>query len=217
MCPGLRVSVTYFCQEMLLKTYGQGLQAKQIDHIVECLRHGGIIIYPTDTVYGMGTGLSNVRSVNRLAQIKYKRKEDLNYTILCHDLSKLSHYMTPISNSLFRFIKAHIPGPFTFVLNANNAIPKIFQSKKKTIGIRVPDNPIVCQIVDALGEPLLNTSIDAPENETEYITDPEAIHQRYGKFVDLVIDGGFGEIKYSTVLDCTQDEISIIRQGIGQI
>ena len=121
------------------------------------------------------------------------------------------------SNSLFRFIKAHIPGPFTFVLNANNAIPKIFQSKKKTIGIRVPDNPIVCQIVDALGEPLLNTSIDAPENETEYITDPEAIHQRYGKFVDLVIDGGFGEIKYSTVLDCTQDEISIIRQGIGQI
>ena len=217
MCPGLRVSVTYFCQEMLLKTYGQGLQAKQIDHIVECLRHGGIIIYPTDTVYGMGTGLSNVRSVNRLAQIKYKRKEDLNYTILCHDLSKLSHYTTPISNSLFRFIKAHIPGQFTFVLNANNAIPKIFQSKKKTIGIRVPDNPIVCQIVDALGEPLLNTSIDAPENETEYITDPEAIHQRYGKFVDLVIDGGFGEIKYSTVLDCTQDEISIIRQGIGQI
>lgn len=202
---------------MLLKTYGQGLQAKQIDHIVECLRHGGIIIYPTDTVYGMGTGLSNIKSINRLAQIKYKRKEDLNYTIICHDLSRLSHYTAPISNPLFRFIKAHIPGPFTFILNANNEIPKIFQSKKKTIGIRVPDNPIVRQIVEALGEPLLNTSIDAPEDETEYITDPEAIHQRYSKWVDLVIDGGMGNVGYSTVVDCTQEEISIIRQGIGEL
>lgn len=202
---------------MLLKTYGQELQAKQIDHIVECLRHGGIIIYPTDTVYGMGTGLSNIKSINRLAQIKYKRKEDLNYTIICHDLSRLSHYTAPISNPLFRFIKAHIPGPFTFILNANNEIPKIFQSKKKTIGIRVPDNPIVRQIVEALGEPLLNTSIDAPEDETEYITDPEAIHQRYGKWVDLVIDGGMGNVGYSTVVDCTQEEISIIRQGIGEL
>ncbi|MBO8433666.1 MAG: threonylcarbamoyl-AMP synthase [Bacteroidetes bacterium] len=202
---------------MLLKTYGQGLQAKQIDHIVECLRHGGIIIYPTDTVYGMGTGLSNIKSINRLAQIKYKRKEDLNYTIICHDLSRLSHYTAPISNPLFRFIKTHIPGPFTFILNANNEIPKIFQSKKKTIGIRVPDNPIVRQIVEALGEPLLNTSIDAPEDETEYITDPEAIHQRYGKWVDLVIDGGMGNVGYSTVVDCTQEEISIIRQGIGEL
>ena len=202
---------------MILKTYGQGLQAKQIDHIVECLRHGGIIIYPTDTVYGMGTGLSNIRSINRLAQIKYKRKEDLNYTIICHDLSKLSRYTSPIPNPLFRFIKAHTPGPYTFILNANNAIPKIFQSKKKTIGIRVPDNLIACQIVEALGEPLLNTSIDAPEDESEYITDPEAIHQRYGKAVDLVIDGGIGEIQYSTVLDCTQDEITVIRQGIGPL
>ncbi len=193
------------------------MQAKQIDHIVECLRHGGIIIYPTDTVYGMGTGLSNIKSINRLAQIKYKRKEDLNYTIICHDLSRLSHYTAPISNPLFRFIKAHIPGPFTFILNANNEIPKIFQSKKKTIGIRVPDNPIVRQIVEALGEPLLNTSIDAPEDETEYITDPEAIHQRYGKWVDLVIDGGMGNVGYSTVVDCTQEEISIIRQGIGEL
>ena len=193
------------------------MQAKQIDHIVECLRHGGIIIYPTDTVYGMGTGLSNIKSINRLAQIKYKRKEDLNYTIICHDLSRLSHYTAPISNPLFRFIKAHIPGPFTFILNANNEIPKIFQSKKKTIGIRVPDNPIVRQIVEALGEPLLNTSIDAPEDETEYITDPEAIHQRYGKWVDLVIDGGMGKVGYSTVVDCTQEEISIIRQGIGEL
>lgn len=193
------------------------MQAKQIDHIVECLRHGGIIIYPTDTVYGMGTGLSNIKSINRLAQIKYKRKEDLNYTIICHDLSRLSHYTAPISNPLFRFIKTHIPGPFTFILNANNEIPKIFQSKKKTIGIRVPDNPIVRQIVEALGEPLLNTSIDAPEDETEYITDPEAIHQRYGKWVDLVIDGGMGNVGYSTVVDCTQEEISIIRQGIGEL
>ena len=193
------------------------MQAKQIDHIVECLRHGGIIIYPTDTVYGMGTGLSNIKSINRLAQIKYKRKEDLNYTIICHDLSRLSHYTAPISNPLFRFIKAHIPGPFTFILNANNEIPKIFQSKKKTIGIRVPDNPIVRQIVEALGEPLLNTSIVAPEDETEYITDPEAIHQRYSKWVDLVIDGGMGNVGYSTVVDCTQEEISIIRQGIGEL
>ncbi len=202
---------------MLLKTYGQGLQAKQIDHIVECLRHGGIIIYPTDTLYGMGTGLSNIKSINRLAQIKLKRKENLNYTILCHDLSRLSHYAMPISNPLFRFIKSHVPGPFTFVLNANNEVPKIFQSKKKTIGIRVPDNLIVHQIVEALGEPLLNTSIDIGSDEIEYATDPEAIHYRFGKQVDLVIDGGIGSTAYSTVLDCTKDEIEIIRQGIGEI
>ena len=181
------------------------------------LDEGAVAVLPTDTVYGMGTGLSNIKSINRLAQIKYKRKEDLNYTIICHDLSRLSHYTAPISNPLFRFIKAHIPGPFTFILNANNEIPKIFQSKKKTIGIRVPDNPIVRQIVEALGEPLLNTSIDAPEDETEYITDPEAIHQRYSKWVDLVIDGGMGNVGYSTVVDCTQEEISIIRQGIGEL
>ena len=132
-------------------------------------------------------------------------------------VSKLSRYTSPIPNPLFRFIKAHTPGPYTFILNANNAIPKLFQSKKKTIGIRVPDNLIACQIVEALGEPLLNTSIDAPEDESEYITDPEAIHQRYGKAVDLVIDGGIGEIQYSTVLDCTQDEITVIRQGIGPL
>lgn len=202
---------------MVLKAYNQEIHSKQIDHIVQCLQHGGIIIYPTDTIYGMGIGISNIRSINRLAQIKYRKKENLNYTLLCHDLSHLSHYCLPISNSVFRLMKACTPGPFTFILNANNEVPKIFQSKKKTIGIRIPGNKIVRQIVEALGEPLLNTSLDAQDDQTEYLTDPEYIHERFGKQVDLVIDGGIGQIQYSTVLDCTKNEIEIIRQGIGQI
>lgn len=204
---------------MILKTYSQGLQTKQIDHIVECLRHGGIIIYPTDTIYGLGTSLSNIKSIDRLAKAKIKRKTDLNYTLLCHDLSHLSKYTTPISNSLFRFIKAHTPGPFTFILEANNEVPKMFQGKKKTIGFRIPDNIVVRQIVEALGEPLLNTSIDNnTDEEIEYLTDPEFIHEKFARHVDLVIDGGIGQVQYSTVLDCTkQDSIEIIRQGIGVI
>lgn len=200
---------------MILKSYNRELHAKQIDHIVQCIRHGGIIIYPTDTIYGMGTGLSNIRSINRLAQIKYRRKDDLDYTLLCPDLSVLSHYARPISDPLFRFMKAHVPGPFTFILEANNEVPKLFQGKKKTIGIRIPDHPVVRQIVEALGEPLLNTSLDSNDSQTEYLTDPEYIHERFGRQVDLVIDGGIGEIQYSTVLDCTRDEIEIIRQGTG--
>ncbi len=202
---------------MILKARNQEIHSKQIDHIVQCLRHGGIIIYPTDTIYGMGVGLSNIRSLNRLAQIKYRRKEDLNYTLLCHDLSHLSHYCRPISNSVFRFIKAHTPGPFTFLLEANNEVPKLFQGKKKTIGIRIPDHVIVRQIVEALGEPLLNTSIDCPDDQTEYLTDPESIHGKFEKQVDLVIDGGIGKVQYSTVLDCTGEHMEIIRQGIGMV
>ena len=180
---------------MILKTYNQTLHGRQIDHIVQCIRHGGIIIYPTDTIYGMGTGLSNIRSLNRLAQIKYKRKDDLHYTLLCPDLSVLSRYARPISDPLFRFMKAHVPGPFTFILEANNEVPKLFQVKKKTFGIRIPDHPVVRQIVDALGEPLLNTSLDGDDHQAEYLTDPEYIHERFGKQVDLVIDGGIGNVQ----------------------
>ncbi len=200
---------------MLLKTYGQELQQRQTRHIVECLRQKGLIIYPTDTVYGIGTALSNLQSLDRLAQIKLHDKKDLSYTLLCRDISELSRYTTPLGNSLFRFMKSHVPGPFTFVLNANNEVPRLFQSKKKTVGIRIPSHPVVQQILEALGEPLLNTSLDAPEDEPEYLTDPELIHERYNKQVDLVIDGGIGKIQYSTVLDCTGGEIALIRQGIG--
>lgn len=202
---------------MILKAYNQDIHSKQIDHIVKCLQHGGIIIYPTDTIYGMGIGISNIRSIHRLEQIKYRRKENLNYTLLCHDLSHLSRYCLPISNSVFRLIKSLTPGPFTFILNANNEVPKLFQSKKKTIGIRIPDNTVIRQIVESLGEPLLNTSLDGPEDEPDYLTDPEFIHQKFGKEVDLVIDGGIGQVQYSTVLDCTKDTIEIVRQGIGQV
>ena len=155
---------------MLLKTYGQDLRLQQTRHIVECLRQKGLIIYPTDTA------LSNIQSLDRLAQIKLHGKKDLSYTLLCRDISDLSRYTTPLSNSLFRFMKSHVPGPFTFVLNANNEVPRLFQGKKKTIGIRIPDNPVVQQILEACGEPLLSTSMDAPEDEPEYLTDPELIH-----------------------------------------
>ncbi|MDE5609632.1 MAG: threonylcarbamoyl-AMP synthase [Bacteroidales bacterium] len=200
---------------MLLKTYGQDLRPQQTRHIVECLRQKGLIVYPTDTVYAVGTALSNIQSLDRLAQIKLHGKKDLSYTLLCRDISDLSRYTPPLSNTLFRFMKGHVPGPFTFVLNANHEVPRLFQGKKKTIGIRIPDHPVVQQILEAFGEPLLSTSLDAPEDEPEYLTDPELIHERYNKHVDLVIDGGIGKIQYSTVLDCTGEEIALIRQGIG--
>lgn len=203
---------------MMLKAFDTGLQEKQIHHIVNCIRNGGIIIYPTDTVYGIGTGLSNIKSLERIARITHRKKDDINFTLLCSDLSHLSAYTKPIPNSLFRFMKSHLPGPFTFILDASNDVPRLFQSNKKQIGIRVPDHPILCSIIEALGEPLLNTSL--PERDSldiDYLTDPYNIQEEFGKQVDLVIDGGIGKIQYSTVLDCTGEEMQIVRQGIGVV
>lgn len=201
---------------MLLRVFETGLQERQVHHLVHCIQNGGIMIYPTDTIYGIGTALSNIRSLDRVTALTQKRKDDMNFTLLCRDLSHLSHFAKPISNTLFRTMKELVPGPYTFILEANHEVPRLFQTKKKQIGIRVPDHPVLQSILEVMDEPLLNVSLPVDENaDPENFTDPVAIHNRFGKQVDLVIDGGEGKIQYSTVLDCTQPEIKVVRQGIG--
>ncbi|MEG1910467.1 MAG: L-threonylcarbamoyladenylate synthase [Bacteroidales bacterium] len=199
---------------MIIQVFETGVQTKQIDHIIQCIRNGGIVIYPTDTVYGIGTGFSNRRALDRIAQLKGKRKDDLEFTLLCSDLSHLSTFCKPISNTVFRFIKEHTPGPFTFILEANNEVPKMFQRKKKQIGLRIPNHALLRQIIEVLGEPMLNTSIVDDPN-SEYVTDPEYINEKYSKKVDLIIDGGIGLNAYSTIIDCTKEPFEILRQGLG--
>ncbi|MDE6515801.1 MAG: threonylcarbamoyl-AMP synthase [Bacteroidales bacterium] len=201
---------------MLLRIFETGLQERQVLHLVHCIQNGGIMIYPTDTIYGIGTALSNIHSLDRVAAVVNKRKDEMNFTLLCRDLSHLARFAQPISNSMYRVIKGLVPGPYTFILNANHEVPKLFQSPKKQIGIRVPNHPVLQSILEVMDEPLLNISLPVDENaEPENFTDPTLIHDRLGRQVDLVIDGGIGKIQYSTILDCTQDEISVVRQGIG--
>jgi tRNA threonylcarbamoyl adenosine modification protein (Sua5/YciO/YrdC/YwlC family) len=168
-------------------------------------------------VYGIGCDMRNHKAIERVARIKGVKSENANFSIICHDLSHISDFTKPISNPIFKLMKRNLPGPFTFILNANNKVPAIFQSNKKTVGIRVPNNNILLGIVREYGHPLVNTSVHDDDEIVEYITDPELIHEKYGDLVDLVIDGGIGNNEGSTVVDCTRDEPEIIRQGIGEL
>lgn len=203
---------------MLIKIYPENPNAREIRKIVDVLRAGGLVIYPTDTVYGMGCDIKNIKAVEKVAQIK-KLNLKKNYpSIICHDLSHLSDYTKPLNNHIFKLLKKNLPGPFTFILPANNNIPKIFQNNRKTIGLRIPDNPIILEIVRELGNPVLNSSIKDYEDEIlQYITDPELIHEQYEDLVDIVIDGGYGGNEPSTVIDCTADLYEILRQGKGEL
>lgn len=183
--------------------------------VVECLMDGGIIIYPTDTVYGLGCDIFKSKAIERIAQIKGIRAEKSNFSFICNDLSQLSDYSKPIPNNIFKLMKSNLPGPFTFILNASNNVPKLIQSKKKTVGIRIPDNNIPLTIVSELGNPIMSTSIHDEDEIIEYTTDPELIYEKYNKLVDIVIDGGYGDNEPSTVIDCTADEPLIIREGKG--
>ena len=200
---------------MLLKIYNQDPAHRQIIKVVETLNKGGIIVFPTDTIYGMGCSLNQSRAVDRIAKIKGTKKEKANFSIIFNDLSLLSEYTKPIENHIFRLMRKNLPGPFTFILNASNRIPKLFQSKKKTIGIRIPDNNIITTIVEELGHPVLTTSIRDEDQVIEYTTDPELIYEKYRDMVDIVIDGGYGDNEASTIVDCTSGEAIIIRQGKG--
>jgi len=202
---------------MLLKIYPQNPSSRQIDKVIECLRNGGIIIYPTDTVYAMGCDIYQSRALDRIAMIKGIKKEKANFSFVCHNLSQLSDFSRPIDNSVFKLMKNVLPGPYTFILNANNNVPKIFQNKKKTIGIRIPDNNIVKEIVSELGNPIMSTSIHDEDEILEYITDPELINEKYKDKVDIIIDGGFGGNQASTIIDCTGGEIVVVREGKGEI
>lgn len=199
---------------MLVKLFNENPNLREILRIVDVLRKGGLIVYPTDTVYGLGCDITNTKAVEKVARIKNVKVEKNNFSFICSDLSHISDYTKPISNSVFKLMKKNLPGPFTFILEANNHVPKYFKGKK-TVGIRVPDNNIVREIVRELGNPILSTSVHDEDEILEYSTDPELIHEKYQDIAEIVIDGGYGEFIPSTIVDCTGDEILIVREGKG--
>jgi tRNA threonylcarbamoyl adenosine modification protein (Sua5/YciO/YrdC/YwlC family) len=202
---------------MLIRLYHENPSERHIHKIVECLNDGGIIIYPTDTVYGLGCDISRQKAVERIASIRGVKPEKANFSFVCFDLSHLSDFTKPLNNNIYRLMKRVLPGPYTFILEANNKVPKLFQSKRRTVGIRVPDNNIPREIVKVLGNPIMSTSIHDEDEIIEYSTDPELIYEKYKDLVDIVIDGGYGGNEPSTIIDCTKEEFEIIRQGKGII
>lgn len=199
---------------MLVKLFNENPNLREILKIVEVLRKGGLIIYPTDTVYGLGCDITNAKAVEKVARIKNVKVEKNNFSFICSDLSHISDFTKPISNSVFKLMKKNLPGPFTFILEANNNLPKYFKGKK-TVGIRVPDNNIIREIIRELGNPILSTSIHDEDEILEYTTDPELIYEKYQDIAEVVIDGGYGEFIPSTIVDCTGEEIIIVREGKG--
>ncbi len=202
---------------MLIKIYPENPNPKAIEQVVEVLKKGGIIIYPTDTVYGMGCDISNHKAIEKICRLRGIKPEKANFSFICSDLRHISDYIKPIDTTTFRVLKKALPGPFTFILNANSNVPKLLSSNKKTVGIRVPDNDIAREIVLQLGNPILSTSIHDDDEVVEYSTDPELIHEKYEDTVDMVIDGGYGDNEPSTVVDCTLGDFEIIRQGKGNL
>ncbi|HMQ46512.1 MAG TPA: L-threonylcarbamoyladenylate synthase [Saprospiraceae bacterium] len=202
---------------MLLKINPDNPEARKINQAVEVLETGGIIIYPTDTVYGIGCDIFNNKAVERICKIRGLDPERAMLSFMCKDISQASEYTKPIDNHIFRLLKKHLPGPFTFVLEANNQVPKLFKNKKKTVGIRVPDNTICQTLLEALGRPILTTSLKSDDEILEYFNDPQDIHDDFKKIVDMVIDGGIGGNTPSTLIDCTKAEPEVIRQGAGVI
>lgn len=207
----------HYIGNMLVKMYPDNPNEKTIDQLVQVLRKGGLIIYPTDTVYGLGCDITNQKAIEAICHIRKIKPEKANFSFICYDLSHISDYIKPIDNSTFRVLKKALPGPFTFIFNASNLVPKLLSSKKKTVGIRVPNNNIAREIVKALGNPILSASIKDEDELIEYSTDPELIHEKYEDLVDIVVDGGYGDNIASTVVDCTFGNFEIIRQGKGDL
>ncbi len=202
---------------MLLRIYPENPAPRHIRQVVECLQDGGLVIFPTDTIYGLGCSIQHPRAVDRIAAIKGIRKENANFSFLFENLSLLSDFTKPINNDVFKTMKRNLPGPFTFILEANNNIPKLFQSKKRTIGIRIPDEPVIQAVLAELGHPIMTTSIHDDDELVEYATDPQDIYEKFKDKVDITIDAGFGGNIASTVIDCTGPEMLIIRQGKGEL
>jgi len=199
-----------------IKLYEENPNPKLLEKIGKILRAGGLIIYPTDTVYGLGCDITNSKALQRLARIKGVKLEKANWSFVCADLSNLSDYVKQIDTATFKLLKRALPGPYTFVLPGSNNLPKDFK-KKKTVGIRVPDNAIARALVKALGNPIVSTSIHDEDDILEYTTDPELIYEKWGNLVDLVIDGGYGDNVASTVIDLSQGEPILLREGKGSL
>ena len=199
-----------------IKLYNENPNEKEIAKIVEVLRNGGLIIYPTDTVYGLGCDITNTKALEKIARIKGVKLEKANFSFVCSDLKNLSDYVKQIDSSTFKLLKRALPGAYTFIMQGNNNLPKDFK-KKKTVGIRVPNNLIARTIVERLGNPIVSTSIYDEDDVIEYTTDPELIFEKWQNLVDIVIDGGYGDNTASTVIDLSGDELVVIREGKGDI
>lgn len=199
-----------------IKIYPENPNAKEIAKIVSILRDGGLVIYPTDTVYGLGCDITNTKALEKIARIKGIKLDKANFSFVCHDLSNISDYVKQIETSTFKILKRSLPGPYTFILPGNNNLPKEFK-KKKTVGIRVPDNAIALELVRQLGNPIVSTSIYDEDTLVEYTTDPELIFEKWQNIVDVVIDGGFGDNQPSTIIDLSGSEPEVLREGKGDI
>jgi len=199
-----------------IKLYEENPNPKAIKKVVEVLKKGGLIIYPTDTVYGLGCDITNNKSLERIARIKGVKLEKAKFSFICHDLSNLSDYVKQIDTSVFKILKRALPGPYTFILPGSKSLPSVFK-KKKQVGIRVPDNNITIEIVKALGNPIVSTSILDEDVILEYTTDPELILEKWNNLVDLVIDGGYGGNEGSTIVDLTGNDPEVIREGKGSL
>jgi len=202
---------------MLLKIYDKNPSQKNIQIVVETLANDGVVIFPTDTIYAIGCSIYSTKAIERIARLKGVNPKNANFSFLCYDLSQLSDYTRPISNDVYKLMRRTLPGPYTFILNANSKVPKLLGNKKKTVGIRIPENNILAEIIRELGHPMMSTSVHDDDDIIEYTTDPELIHEKYKELVDLVIDGGFGDNIPSTIIDCTGDEIMMVREGKGEI
>ncbi len=199
----------------LIRLYSDNPEQKKLDHIVNVLRNGGVVIYPTDTVYGIGCDFTNSKAVQRICQIKNVKPDKLSF--ICYDLSEISEYTRNLTTPVFKIMKKALPGPFTFLLNSSSNVPKILNAKKKTVGIRIPDNNIPRELVRQLGKPIITGSIHDEDEIIEYSTDPELIYEKYKNLVDVVIDGGYGGNVPSTLVDCSGDELEIVREGLGDL
>ncbi|MFT3681821.1 MAG: L-threonylcarbamoyladenylate synthase [Ferruginibacter sp.] len=199
---------------MLIQIHPQNPQPRLVKQVVECLKDGGVVVYPTDTIYGLGCDIFQHKAIEKICSIKKVDPQKAQLSFICRDLSHLSDYTKSIDTPLYRMLKHYLPGPYTFILPASKQVPKILQSKKSTIGLRVPDN-IICQhILSELGNPLLSASL--PGDMVEEYTDPEVIYERFRNEVDFVIDGGIGGMNPSTIVDCTSGEWIVTRQGLGE-
>ena len=199
---------------MIVKLYPDNPNQKVIDQVVEALENDGVIVYPTDTVYAFGCSLKSPKAIERIRSIRGRKGNDMS--IICSDLSHISDY-AKVETPVFKVLKRNLPGPFTFILKASGKVPDKFLEKRKDVGVRIPENPIPLKIVEYLGNPLVTASVKDEDDVVEYTTDPELIHEKYRSVVDLVIDGGFGNNEASTIVDCTGEEIEVVREGLGEL
>jgi tRNA threonylcarbamoyl adenosine modification protein (Sua5/YciO/YrdC/YwlC family) len=202
---------------MILEVHPDNPNSRYIAQAVKCLKQGGVIIYPTDTVYAFGCDINSKNAVEKICKLRNIKPSKANFSFICNDLSQLSEYAKQVSTPTFRVMKHVLPGPYTFILNASSLVPQIFKSKKKTVGIRVPNNKIAQALVEELGNPIMSASLKDEDEFVEYTTDPSNIYNRYQNQVDLILNGGYGNNAPSTVLNCVGDEPEVIRKGLGSV